>query len=345
MSTTPNVQEKEAKHKLNLLELADNLHNVSQACRYLKVPRSEFYEIKRRFELGGFEALKNLPPIPKTHPNKKSDAVTARVLEITLEHPGWGKDRVAAQAVLEGVQVCASTVRAIWIKHDLKTRHKRWLRYEQEVQKNGFTLSEEQMKELTKLNPCLKERHVESSAPGYLLSQDTFFVGCLKGIGRIYLQTAVDTYCSFAFARLYTAKTAITAAHMLQDRILPFYQEQKLELQHILTDNGTEYCGKQTEHPFQLMLILHGIKHRRTRVATPRTNGFVERFNRTVLEEFFRGILLKKFYTSLEELQTDLDIWLEYYNYKRPHLGYRNHGNTPYMSMQSYIKNKSQKTA
>lgn len=345
MSTSSKLLQKDAKHKSNLLQLAEELHNVSLACKQMGYSRSQFYEIKRRYELGGIEALKDLPPIPKTNPRKISDDLTAKVLEITLQHPGWGKDRVAAQALLEGLQICAATVRKIWIKRNLHKRHLRWLWYEKEVQKKGFTISEEQLKELAKLNPCLKERHIESGAPGYLLSQDTFFVGYLKGIGRVYLQAVVDTYNSFAFAYLYTAKTAITAAHILNDRVLPFYKEQALEIQHILTDNGSEYCGKQIEHPFQLMLILHGIKHRRTKVATPRTNGFVERFNRTLLEEFFRGILLKKFYTCLDDMQKDLDQWLKFYNYQRPHLGYRNLGKTPIQSLLLFKEKNSKKSA
>ena len=129
---------------------------------------------------------------------------------------------------------------------------------------------------------------MESLYPGYLLSQDTFVVGTIKGIGKVYLQTVVDTYGSYAFGKLYASKTPETAADVLYDRVLPFYEEQGLAVERILTDNGSEYCGRKMIHLYEIFLEFNDIKHSRTKVATPRTNGFVERFNRTILDEFFR---------------------------------------------------------
>jgi len=186
---------------------------------------------------------------------------------------------------------------------------------------------------------------VESPHPGYLLCQDTFYVGHFKGIGRVYMQAVIDPFCSLGFAKLYTSKQAITAADVLHDRVIPFYQDHHIKIQHMLTDNGTEYCGRTMEHYYQILLGLHGIKHRRTKVATPRTNGFVERFNRTVLDEFFRGILRRKFYHTLEELQKDLDKWLDNYNTQRPHLGYRNNGKTPILSFNQYQEQTQKQVA
>jgi len=125
---------------------------------------------------------------------------------------------------------------------------------------------------------------VETLYPGYLLCQDTFYVGTLKGVGRLYLQAVVDTFSSYAFAKLYTSKIAITAADILNDRILPFFSKEGITINAVLTDNG-----KEGEHPYELFLALNDIDHRFTKVGTPRTNSFVERFNRTVLDEFFRG--------------------------------------------------------
>jgi transposase InsO family protein len=330
MATPRNLAEKNAKHKLTLLQLSQKLGSVAQACRNMDYSRSQFYEIKRRFELEGFQGLIDRPPIPKSHPKKKSDETVAKVCYATRQHPGWGHRRIAAQLVLEGIVINCGTVRRIWLKMGMLKKQQRWLWAEQ--QSGIIELDDSQLQELERLNPCLKERHVESPKPGYLLCQDTFFVGSFKGIGRVYLQAVIDTFCSLGFAKLYRSKQAVTAADMLFDKVIPFYREEKIEIEHILTDNGSEYCGRPMEHPFQIMLTVHGIKHRRTKVATPRTNGFVERFNRTLLDEFFRGILLRKFYTSLEELQDDLDAWLHHYNHERPHLGYRNNGRTPWLS-------------
>jgi len=216
----------------------------------------------------------------------------------------------------------------------METRYKRLLRLEEEKNGQDVDLTEEQIKLLEKANPCFRERKVESLYPGYLLCQDTFMVERIKGIGRIYLQAVVDTYGSYAFGKLYTSKFPETAVDILYDRVLPFYEAQGLKVEHILTDNGREYCGRPMIHPYEIFLEFNDIDHRKTKVATPRTNGFVERFNRTVLDEFFRETFRTKFYSSVEELQVDLDQWLQYYNYERPHRGYRNMGKRPFETIE-----------
>ena len=318
-----------AQKRLTLLQLAERLRNVSEACRHHGVSRSQFYEYKRAFQERGLEGLVDRPPIPKSFPNETIPAVKEKIMCISLAHPVWGPARVSDQLRLEAVSVSPGTIRNIWIKEDLETRYKRLLRLEEE--KNGLEidLTEEQIRLLEKANPCFRERKVESLYPGYLLSQDTFMVGTIKGVGRIYLQAVIDTYGSFAFGKLYTSKLPETAADVLYDRVLPFYESQGLTVENILTDNGREYCGRPMIHPYQIFLELNDIAHRRTKVARPRTNGFVERFNRTVLDEFFRETFHNKFYASVEELQEDLDQWLHYYNYERPHRGYRNMGRRP----------------
>lgn len=344
MTTPHKIREKNAKNKLSLLELAQKLGSVTAACRHLNYSRSQFYEIKRRFQLEGFQGLIDRPPIPK-NPRRKPNPVVNKVLELSRQHPGWGQQRIAAQARLEGIFICPATVHNHWKKRGLSTCYQRWLWVQKQDDKHGFILTEAQINELEHLNPCLKERHVESPCPGYLLSQDTFYVGHFKGIGRVYMQAVIDTYCSFGFAKLYTSKQAITAADILNDRVLPFYQEHQIKIQHILTDNGTEYCGRRMEHYYQILLALHDIKHRRTKTATPRTNGFVERFNRTVLEEFFRGILRRKYYHTLKALQTDLNDWMNYYNTQRLHLGYRNQGKTPMTSFNLFKEQQQKQVA
>ena len=297
------ANKKLAQKRLTLLQLAERLRNVSEACRHHGVSRTQFYEYKRAFQ--------------------------EKVIKLSLEHPAWGPVRISDHLRLQSVMVSPSTVRNIWLKENMETKYKRLLRLEEEKNGKDVELTEEQIKLLEKANPCFRERHVESPYPGYLLSQDTFMVGTIKGVGRIYLQAVVDTYGSYAFGKLYTSKLPETAVDVLYDRVLPFYRDQGLSVEHILTDNGREYCGKPMIHPYQIFLEFNDIKHRRTKVATPRTNGFVERFNRTVLDEFFRETFRSKFYASVEQLQKDLDQWLDYYNNQRPHRGYRNMGRRP----------------
>ena len=165
--------------------------------------------------------------------------------------------------------------------------------------------------------------------PGYLRSQDTFYVGTFKNIGRVYQQTFIDTYSKVAFAKLYTMKTAITAAALLNDKGLPFFEGQQLPMLRMLTDRGTEYYGRVENHDYELYLSVNDIEHTRTKARSPQTNGICERFHKTILEEFYQVALRKKIYNDLESLQKDLDNWIEYYNNERTHQGKMCCGRTP----------------
>lgn len=327
--------EKLAHKRLTLLQLAEKLGNISKACRMYKVSRSQFYEYKRAFQELGLEGLVDRPPVPGSHPSQLPKETTGRIVALSLAHPAFGQQRIADQLALEGISVCPTSVRNVWIKEGLETKYKRLLRLEEKAMAKGFKPTEQQIKLLEKANPEFAERHVKSDYPGYLLCQDTFYVGRLKGVGRIYLQAVVDTFGSLAFGKLYTRKRQETAADVLYDRVLPFYEGHGLTIEAILTDNGTEYKGRPTIHLYEIFLELNDIEHRTTKVATPRTNGFVERFNRTVLDEFFRTAFRKRFYESVEALQTDLDAWLHHDNHERPHRGYRNKGRRPIETLES----------
>ncbi len=338
------AEKKIAQKRLTLLQVAERIRNVSEACRRHSISRSQFYEYKRAFQERGFDGLMDRPPIPKNFPNETAADVKEKIIALSLKHPAWGPVKISDQLRLEGVSVSPSTVRNLWIKEKLETKYKRLLRLEEEKNGQDLDLTEEQIRFLEKANPCFRERRVESPYPGYLLSQDTFHVGRIKGVGRIWLQAVVDTYGSFAFGKIYTSKLPETAVDVLYDRVLPFYESQDLKVENILTDNGREYCGRAMIHPYQIFLELNDIEHRRTKVARPRTNGFVERFNRTVLDEFLRETFREKFYTSVEELQEDLDKWLHYYNYERPHRGYRNMGRRPIETIEAGKNVKEQLT-
>jgi transposase InsO family protein len=129
----------------------------------------------------------------------------------------------------------------------------------------------------------------------------------------------------------------ITAADTLYDRVLPFYEAIGAPVQAILTDNGREFCGKPEQHPYELLLAMEGIEHRRTKIATPRTNGFVERMNRTLLDECFRVAGRQTWYITPAEIQRDLDTFLRYYNLERSHQGYRLRGRTPAQALRETL--------
>jgi len=218
----------------------------------------------------------------------------------------------------------------------------RLMRLEEKHLLEGFPLTEDQIRLIERMNPIFAERHVESSRPGELICQDTKVIGTLRGIGRIYLHCVVDTYSSYAFGFLHTSKQPEAAVAVLYNDVIPQYQEWNLPIENLLTDNGREFCGTDA-HPYELFLQLNDIGHRTTQVRHPQTNGFVERFNRTVKDEFIAPSFRKKLYISVDELQDDLDSWLKLYNYERPHRGYRNLGKRPFDTIKSFIK-KSSKT-
>ena len=329
------------KRKLSLLQLAEELGNVSKACQIMGYHRDTFYELQKAFKIGGVSALVEQRRGPKNpHPNRVPEAVEERILAFCLAKPTYGAQRVANELRLEGVDVSPSGVRGVWLRHDLETRYKRLLRLEAQAQEQTFVLSDAQIRLLERHSPEFRMRHVEASAPGELLNQDTFFWGQLKGVGKIYVQVVVDAFCSLAFAKVYTSKMPITAADLVYDRVLPFYEALSVTVQAVLTDNGREFCGKPESHPYELLLSLHDIEHRTTKVRSPRTNGFVERMNRTLLDEHFRIKGREKWYESADQIQADLDEFLEFYNTKRSHQGYRLKGRTPAQALRDALGRK-----
>lgn len=329
------AETKVARQRLSVLELAQTLGSVTEACRRRDMDRSMFYEWKKRFEMQGLEGLKDLPPIHKTHPQTTAPETIEKIKALALREPSRGCLYLSSQLALEGIKLSSVTVQEILNRNGLGTKFDRWLALEKAHHEQGLELSADQVKFIEKMNPTFKERHVESSAPGELLSADTFTVGTIKGIGRIIMHAVVDTFGSMAFGVLHTSKQPEASVSVLHNDVLPFYKQHGLKVKAVLTDNGREFCGTDA-HPYELYLQLADIEHRRTRVRTPRTNGFVERFNRTVKDEFFAVTFRQKMYSSLEELQADLDAWLIHYNYERPHLGYRNHGRRPFDTVQMF---------
>lgn len=334
-TTTKDPALKVAQYRMSVLQLAEALGNVSAACKNAGMDRTSFYEWKRRFQTHGIDGLKDSPPVHLTHPQTTPPEVEEKVIAVSLEHPSWGCVRLSALLKLQGISISSPTVQKILIRHNLGSQHHRWLKIEEKHLLEGLTLTPEQIRQIEKNNPCFRERHVESSRPGELLAQDTFYVGCLKGVGRVYLHSVVDTYGSFAFGFLHTGKVPECAVAVLHNDVLPFYRERNLPVASILTDNGREFCGKDT-HPFEMYLAFNDLEHRRTKVRSPKTNGFVERFHRTVLDEFFRIKFRETLYETVDALQNDLDVWLHHYNYERPHLGYRNMGKRPIDTVESF---------
>lgn len=318
------------RNKLGLLELGSYLKNVSQACKVMGYSRDTFYRVKQAYEEGGEEALLEANRRKPNHKNRVDESIEQAVLSFTLENPAFGQKRTSDELRRRGIFISAGGVRCVWLRNGLESFQKRLRHLEEHVARTGEVLTERQLQALERAKEeKVSHGEIEPEHVGYLCAQDTFYVGVIKGVGRVYQQTCIDTYSGIGFAKLYLTKQAIVAADMLNDRVLPFFDSYKLPVLRMLTDRGTEYCGKADEHDYQLFLAVNDIDHTRTKAKSPQTNGICERFNKTILDEFYMLAFRKKIYKSLEELQTDLDKWLEYYNTNRPHQGKRQQGRTP----------------
>lgn len=322
------------KHKVGLLNLAAELGNVSRACKVMGFSRDTFYRYQSAVESGGVEALIDSNRRKPNLRNRVDDVVEDAVKAFAIEQPAFGQVRVSNELRRRGVFVSPSGVRSVWLRHDLESFKKRLSALEKHIAETGEILTEAQVVALErKQDDDVAVGEIETAHPGYLGSQDTFYVGTIKGVGRIYQQTFVDTYSKVATAKLYSTKTPITAADLLNDKVLPLFADYEMGLIRILTDRGTEYCGRPEAHDDQLYLALNEIEHTKTKVRHPQTNGICERFHKTILNEFYQVTFRKKIYLSMEELQKDLDDWLYDYNHERTHQGKMCCGRTPIQTL------------
>jgi len=318
------------KHKVGLLNLAETLGNVSKACKVMGVSRDTFYRYQELAAEGGLENLIDQSRRTPNLKNRVDEATEQAVLAYAVTEPAHGQHRASNELRKQGIFVSGSGVRSVWIRHDLENFKKRLRALEDKISSEGIVLSDSQIAALERKKQDDEAcGEIETAHPGYLGSQDTFYVGNLKGVGRIYQQTFVDTYSRVAFCKLYTTKTPITAADLMNDKVLPFFEGESLPMLRILTDRGTEYCGKVEQHDYQLYLAVNDIDHTKTKAMSPQTNGICERFHKTILTEFYQVTFRKKLYGELDELQKDLDEWIHYYNNERTHQGKRCCGRTP----------------
>ena len=318
------------QRKVNIVELGETLGNISEACRKLGVSRQHYYDIKNAIQEEGLQGLLEKSRKTPRIGNRVAPEIEQKLLDYSLQFPTHGQVRTSNELKQRGIMLSPGGVRSIWLRNGLERKGLRLKRLEKWAAENTNVLTESQIQALESAKEE-KQAHgeIETHHPGFLFGQDTYYVGYIKGIGKIYQQTGIDTYSNVGFAKLYTDKNALVAADFLNDKVLPYFDEHGMSVLRLLTDRGTEYCGKQDSHPFQLFLYLNDIEHSRTKARHPQTNGCTEKLNQTIQEEFYAVAFRKKIYRTLDEIQVDLDAYMRRYNEKRTNQGKKCLGRTP----------------
>lgn len=314
-----------ANNRKNLLVFAQR-HGVTQACRVFGFSRTSFYAIKKHFlTTGSLEPrVRGKPRMP----NATRLSVKKELLKLVQEHPGRGTSFYAYQLRTYGINI---TQQALWMclkRFGLNNRYKRLI-YIEELNSQNQPLTERSLRVLhRRFTPM-----IHGFWPGHVAAVDTFYVGNLKGVGRIYQITGIDLCSRYGWARLYTNKSAQSSMNFVEECLIPQFFVNNVTIESILTDNGTEF----TDRKFRKMLFDYEITHKRIPPGKPMLNGYCERFQRTILEEFYQPVFRKRFFSSIEELQTELTKFLVYYNFERAHFGITKTGAIPAETLKAKI--------
>jgi len=315
------LEDKVHAFRLHVLQRAQDLGNVSAACREAGISRTLFYRWKKRFTLYGTDGLH--PRCTATRPGRRPqlDSTQERkIIAMALAWPAWGPKRLSLQLAQESVEVSPTTIWRALHRVGLGTRMERLLVLETHSAEKAGLLTERTRRNLAQR----KVRHVQAEKPGDLVCIDTFYIGNLKGVGKLWQLTACDAASSYAMAKVVPANNATEAGVFLREVVVPQVEKAGWTLWRVLTDGGSEFKGAFDETCREL-----NIRHTRTKPRHAWTNGFVERLQGTILHEHWRIAFRRRYFRRRFQLQESLLSFLEFYNFKRPHQGYRTQGRTP----------------
>ena len=318
------LEDRVQAQRLFAFRRAAELGNVSAACRELGLSRALFYRWKRRFDRYGTDGLHPRRTVARRgRPSEVPAHVERTLIGLALAWPTWGPQRLAIQLARHaGLVLARSTV----YRAGLGTRQQRLLVLEHHSATRAGLLTDRTRRTLEKARRTRPQRHVEAEVPGELVCLDCFYVGKLKGVGKVWQITACDAASSYALARVFVQAqpSSETAARFLRHVLVPHYRQAGWPIQRVLTDRGSEFSGDFTKTCREL-----GIRHTQTKPRHAWTNGFVERLQGTILHEHWRVEFRRRYFTRLPQLQRSLDSFLRFYNHDRPHHGYRTRGRTP----------------
>lgn len=313
------------QRKLRLLQLAEELDNVSDACRRAGYSRQQFYQIRKAFRESGAAGLLDRPPGPRgPHPNRVGAEIEARILEVSAAHPGYGSRRIAAELRAEGLVVGAWAVRGVWARRGLARRHDRARDLLDRATEGRLELDVEQQRALERFDPEYRNRDVALHAPGERIAVHAFAVPSMGGVDRAVLHVALDCFSRYAWARIFSDRRPLTAVQVLAREVLPAFELRGLPVWTVTTDRSGAFQGRVDRHPFTSFLRLRGIAH-----IPVRSDGFVERFQRIVRSEYHGPQGGHPTGGGLLEMNEALERWLARYNASRPHDGVGMLGRTP----------------
>jgi transposase InsO family protein len=306
--------------RLRLFTLAEELGNVSAACRAMGVHRSTYYRLKRRVDRWGLEALKIRERRRPRMPNEIGPHLEQRIVAFALGHPGLGPRRIAAELAREkwgGIRISEHGVWRVLRRVGLNTRSKRLAL---------VARHRDPYERMPAAEP--KELHIDATEPGEKVQLDCFYVGRLSGTkGTVWQYTAIDVASAYAWAELRTSERNPRARHTreLLHRVARELAQAGWKLREVTTDNGSEFRSREFSEPVERL----GARQRFIKAGRPNSNGCVERLQLTILEECWRPAFARSLVPKMTALQRDLDEYLVDYNTDRAHTGRLTKGRVP----------------